>query len=414
MRPVDQFFASVRDVFARNRSTDWTEIGAIALFGSLVVVGIAFWAGRWRTRRETSRRVAEVASRGGLGAADLAYLRRIADAANLNVLEVMTRLPTFERATAAALVVKVPPVHPVEGSGYERVRYLRKALGFSPLPAHHWLISTRELVTGDHVTVNGHSGRVVEVNEASFAVDLPVAVPVALGSVGALGMLAIARPDDSRYLARVRALGVEAPGQDGSRRFFFAHDERPERQQDRAYVRVRVSAGVTLRILDATDPASGGAASAGREGAGGGAGARNAAPAPAVQAPEPPPCETLNGSLVDVSAGGLSLKLEREHNVFLGDLGDWKSSRVLCSFELRDGQRFEDLAALVATVEPLRPAAQGFRLRLAFTGLPHATQDRLSAAVASEQRAPPPPEGLARILPLEDQEDDENQDGAND
>jgi hypothetical protein len=403
MRPVDQFFASVREVFARNRSTDFTQVGAVLLAVILVTVAVGFWVAKRRARLETSRQLAGVANRAGLSAADLAYLRRIAQAANLTLLEVMTRLPSFERATAEALLVKVPPLRPIEGSGYERVRYLRKALGFSPLPAHHWLISTRELIAGDRVTVSGHPGRVSEVNEASFAVDLPAATPVALGGLGAVGTLAIARPDDSRYLARVRGLGVDPPGvPDGGRRFFFAHDERPQRQQDRAYVRVRVSATVTLRVLGGVDAA--GTAEDARPGTGPGA-----LGAPGSDAP----AETLTGTMVDVSAGGLSMKLgprEGEAPLARMDMGDWRHSRVLCSFELRDGQRFENLAGVVATVENLRTAGQGIRLRLAFSGLTESQRDRLSAAVAAEQRAPPAPEGLTRILPLEEEEDDDTDD----
>jgi hypothetical protein len=405
MRPVDQFFASVREVFARNRATDFTQVGAVLLAVILVTVAAWLWVAKRRARLATSRQVAAVATRAGLSAAELAYLRRIAEAANLDVLEVMTRLPSFERATAEALLVKVPPVRPIEGSGYERVRYLRKALGFSPLPAHHWLISTRELIAGDRVTISGHPGRVAEVNEASFAVELPASTPVALGGLGTIGTLAIARPDDSRYLARVRALAVDPPAApDGGRRFFFAHDERPQRQQDRAYVRVRVSTTVTLRLLGGIDAAGTAEDATDRR-------ALAAAGVPAL----PAPLEVLAGTMVDVSAGGLSLKLgPREGAAPLAPLRDWRHSRVLCSFELRDGQRFENLAGVVATVENLRPAGQGIRLRLAFTGLTESQRDRLSAAVAAEQKAPPAPAGLARILPLASQEEQEEEEGDDD
>jgi hypothetical protein len=406
MRPVDQFLSSVREVFARNRTTDWTEVAALLL--GVVVVAIAL--GVWRTRRharlEASRQVKAVAARSGLQARDLDYLRRIASDSHLSLLEVMTRLPTFERATAAALASKVPPLRPADGSGYEHVRYLRKALGFSPLPAHHWLVSTRELVAGDRVNISGRPGRVVEVNEASFAVELPGATPF---DVGVVGTLAIARPDDSRYLARVRTLGVMeivpdgesgAPGpadrgpQGGpvravnpdperQRRYFFAHDERPDRRQDREYVRVRVSGDITLRIV---------------EGAGQGGAPQDSPTSDQALAGTSP---ALVGTLIDVSAGGLSLKLVRDGNGPLVSLGDWKHVKVLCAFHLRDGQhrqhRFEGLEAVVATVEALRPAGQGFHLGLAFTSVSDSERDRLSAAVAAEQRAPAPPDTFARL-----------------
>jgi hypothetical protein len=410
MRPVDQFLSSVREVFARNRTTDWTEVGLLLLGVVLVATALGVWRTRRRARLETSRQVEAVAARSGLQARDLDYLRRIASDSHLSLLDVMTRLPPFERATAAALASKVPPLRPADGSGYEHVRYLRKALGFSPLPAHHWLVSTRELVAGDRVDISGRPGQVVEVNEASFAVELPGATPF---DVGVVGTLAIARPDDSRYIARVRTLGVmeivpdaekaaPAPANRGpqagavravdpdpqrQRRYFFAHDERPDRRQDREYVRVRVSGDITLRSVEGLGQGGAPQDSARLEEA---TDAGRAAPPLSDQA--------LLGTLIDVSAGGLSLKLARDGNGPLVSLGDWKHVKVLCSFHLRDGQhRFERLEAVVATVEALRPAGQGFHLGLAFTSLGDSERDRLSAAVAAEQRAPAPPDTFARL-----------------
>jgi hypothetical protein len=343
MTSVDEFFRSLREVFARNRQADWPRIGL--MLGVAVVVTIALSAGlrHWRARRQDAAAIDAAATAARLTGTDLEYLKGIAAAAGLRVLEVMTSLAPFEHATAVALASEAPPLRPAEGSAFDRVRRLRKALGFSPLSPHLWLLSTRELVDGDRIGVGGASGQVVEVNEASFAVELPwSAAPVPGASIP----LTIDRPDDARYLVRVRVLSVEPPaGASPSGRAFFAHDEQPDRQQHREYVRVRIQGTVTVIVE---------------------------------------PAAPMDGTLVDVSAGGVALDLPTP---LAGPVR--RGAQLRCSFTLGEGERFEALPALVVAAGA-GPRAGEQHLRLSFTSLAGVVRDRLAAAVARHQlRAPP-------------------------
>jgi hypothetical protein len=366
---ADLFLRSVRDVFARNREADWAQIGL--LLGGAVVVSItlSLVIGRQRSRREIARRIDAVTVRAGLTRTDLIYLGKIAAAADLSLLEVMTRLPAFERATAEALASEAEVLRPMPGSAFERIRRLRKALSYAPLPAHHWLLSTRELILGDLVTGGSSTAKVVEVSEASFAVDLPA---TAVPPVGGSANLAIARADDSRYLLRARVLAAEpvassAESAVGSpfRRVFFAHDENPERQQNREHVRVRPRGIVTVRIVDPAKKPS------------------RAAVGPEHPEPDHEPDHGTDGTLVDVSAGGLAMDLPIPSS---GPLR--RAARVRCSFSLGENATFNDLAALIVAAGA-GPRTGMQHLRLSFVALPDAEQDRLALAVAKLQRSPP-------------------------
>jgi len=372
MSAVDQFFQAVREVFAKNRDANWTEIGLLLAAAVVVTIGLSVGLGRWRSRRRVAGRIHAVANAAGLTEAELDHLKRMAAAVGLPALEVMSSLAPFEHATAAALASEVPPLRPGANSAFDQVRRLRKALGFSPLSPHLWLLTTRELVEGDPVAMGDATGRVVEVNEASFAVDLPLP---AAPELGASAPLTIDRADDSRYLARVRLLAVEVPPGSGEgaaagpavRRLYFAHDEQPDRRQHREYVRVRVQGTVTVRSVEpataTADPSIGG-------------GAEHPAPAP-----------TMAGTLVDVSAGGLALDLPTSSGAALR-----RGARLRCSFTLGNGDTFPEVAALVvAAVAGPRAGVQ--HVRLSFTSLTEAARDRLAAAVTRHQRRPLPEAG---------------------
>lgn len=348
MTAVDEFFKSVRDVFAKNRDIDWIHIGLVLGAALVVAITLSVWLGRWRARRRTAARIDARAAATGLTEADCEYLNRIAHAVGLPVLEVMTSLAPFEHATAVALASEAPPLRPVATSAFERVRQLRKALGFSPLSPHLWLLSTRELVEGDPIALGSANGRVVAVNEATFAVDLPES---AVPALGASSLLTIDRADDARYFVRVRLLAVEAPpgapeavdAEVAVRRTFFSHDEQPDRQQHREHVRVRAHGVVTL-----VDSVKG-------------------------------PTATMTGALVDVSAGGLALDLP-----VLPEGAIRRGAQLRCSFKLGEKDTFEEMEALVvAAASGPRPGLQ--HLRLSFTALPEAARDRLAAAVARHQ-----------------------------
>jgi hypothetical protein len=388
MNAVDEFLYSVRGVFAQNRATDWTELGVLLACAIVVISSLTVWLTRRRSQRALAVKIAGVVQSARLSTRDVAFLTQISRAAGLVVFDVMTRLPAFERATAGALAALSPILRPDEGSAFERVRQLRKILGFSPLPAHHWLGSTRELVNGDPITLAMVTTPVVAVNEASFAVDLPMSVAPVRGAEVAMTLV---RQEDSRYLTRVRVLAVEAipvleadagpttsvsGGGARGRRVFFAHDEQPERQQHREHVRVRVQGPVVLRIEGEPQGASGRAAQ--RSGTGiEGASATAAVPTAAASFAE------LSGTLVDVSAGGLALDLHlpaQEARRAVGGAG----ARVRCAFELGTGAAFEDVAAHVVALET-KPGARVQRMRLSFH-LSDGERDRLAAAVARHQR----------------------------
>jgi len=369
MRPIDQFLRSVQESFAENRATNWGRVGlAIAVLVAIVVVTSALIRRR-RRRRARADQIQAVLARAGLSNDDFGDLTRIAAVGEVPVLDVMTRLAPFEHASARWMADEAPTIRPEPSSRFERVRRLRRALGFSPLSAHLWLLSTRELATDDSVSAGGVHGHVSEVNEASFAVEWPVMAAFAQGDDIAL---TIDRPDDARYLSRVQVLQSEvvpalttASGARPSvRRTFLSHDESPERQQDREFIRARISAPIKIQVIDA--PAAAGEARAAA-----------AAPAPAA-AP-------VMGTTVDVSAGGLSLNLPAWPTRAVV-----RGSHVRCWFTLDRQATFEGLVAVVVDARAVavpRPGMQS--LRLAFTALPDADRDRLATAVARHQGGPP-------------------------
>jgi hypothetical protein len=388
MTPVDQFLHSVQESFAANRSTDWTKMGLFTGAAIALSLGTSVWIRRRRSHRELAQRIHSVLAGAGLSSTDLDDLTRIAAAGQLPVLEIMTVLAPFEHATAMMLADEAPTLRPIGGSWFERVRRLRKALGFSPLSAHLWLLSTRELVAGDSVATGGISGHVAEVNEASFAVDWPMTAVLAEGS---LSTLTIDRLDDARYVCRVRLLSAEAVpeittesggGRSAGRRAFFAHDEQPERQQDREHIRLRINAAVRVRIIDRPTkeadaaPAPGAPSSPIVDGA----------PATTPATPASTPASMIAGTIADVSAGGLSLNLPVSTAGALA-----RGVHVLCWFTLDGHATFEALAAVVeAAGAATGPPPGEQHLRLSFVALVDAERDRLAAAVAKHQSAPPP------------------------
>lgn len=358
MSAFDEFFAAAREAFGRNRDVDWPTVGLVLGAAILVAVVLAAGVRRWRTRRRVASEVAALAAAGDLDGDDLDLLRQSARAAGLPLLEVMTSLAPFEHATAEALSAETAVPRPTAGSEFERVRRLRKALGFATLSPHLWLLTTRELAVGDSLALGEAVGQVVEANEAAFAVDLPAG---GLPTVGTVATLTIHRPADARYLARVRVLAVEAlarPGEGAApphsdlRRVFFAHDEQPRRQQQREHVRVPVHGTVAVTIAD---PGPGGRAA--------------------------PRSMRVTGTLVDVSVGGLALDLPAS-----ADNPVRRGARIRCSFIVGEGQSFQDLGALVVAAIPGTIAGTQ-HLRASFTGLNQKQQDALAAAVAAQQRS---------------------------
>jgi hypothetical protein len=363
MTPFNEFVQSVQGSFAANRATSLTRLALLLVAAAVAWWAISVWRRRSGARREMAARIRAVVA-GRLSAADLEDLARIAAAGELPMIDVMTVLAQFEHATGRLLAQEPPTIRPALGSWFERVRHLRRALGFSPLSAHLWLLSTRELVVGDSVVLGASPGRVAEVNEASFAVDWPatvVLVPDTNLSV------TIDRPDDARYVSRVRVLGVdmlpasrESDGRPAGVRGFFAHDEQPERQQDREYLRLRISAPVRVQISD--PPAAAGATGP-------------------TAVPPLGPVPLIAGTIVDVSAGGLSLNLPVPPSGLLV-----RGRHVHCWFALDDQANFEALPAVIVAADPVKGPPPGQQhLRLAFVSLHERDRDRLVAAVARLQ-----------------------------
>ena len=374
MRPVDEFLHSVQDSFAANRATSLVGLGLV--LAAIVAVGwpASVWLRRRRERNRRAERVRAIAARAKLSEGQLADLHRIAEAAALPLLDVMTVVSAFERATAKLLAREPATLHPQPRSEHARVRQLRLALGFSPLSPHLWLLTTRELVTGDGVTSGGRRGLVAEVDEATFAVDWPLGTAPATAPE-AITTLTVDRPDDARYLVRARvmqigpaplppaSLAASAPDRPPLTRVFFAHDEQPERQQHRAYMRLRLPPTLTARVQILERPES--------PDAGG------------------PPPSTADAVIVDVSAGGLALSLTLPSD----GRGIGHGATVRCWFALDAEATFDAIPALVVSVEAGSGARTGEQLlHLAFTTLEEARRDRLAAAITRLQiaaRTPP-------------------------
>ena len=375
MRPVDEFLRSVQDSFAANRANSLAGL-ALALAAAIAIGWPAsVWLRRRRARRRRGQQVREIAARAKLTDVQLADLHRIAETAAIPLLDIMTVVSAFEHATAKVLAREAPTLHPEPRSEHARVRQLRLALGFSPLSPHLWLVTTRELVAGDSVTSGGSRGHVAEVDEATFAVDWPVESAPGVGPDGVVA-LTIDRPDDARYLVRVRVMQVGpaplapatqaagTPERAALTRVFFAHDEQPERQQHRAYMRLRLPPTLTARVHIVEQSESVGEAPAGA--------------AAAV------PASAAHTTIVDVSAGGLALALTRPPDGRAVDHG----ATVRCWFALDAEATFDALPALVVSVEPSGGARPGEQLlHLAFLAIEEARRDRLVAAITRLQLA---------------------------
>jgi hypothetical protein len=338
MSDTQEFFDSLRSAFARDPRPVWLMV----LLGVVLLVPIAATLARWRARvtlrrglHEASVRLAEERR---LSDAQVVFVEGLAERAAVSPLDLMQHLAVFERATARELLRHVrDPDLDHEGVA-KKIAGLRAALGFHILPPDHWLLSTRELQTGDQVKLGTAVLTVTAVSEAHFALALETATkPVGAGTTA----MEVIRPHDARYIIHCKVLGTAQV--DGQWQMRLGHDEHPERLQQRAYVRVRVDRPISWVELEK-----------GRK-----------KPGPA-----------LEGHIVDVSAGGISF--DSPHSEPQGSLHE-------CSFELAEGAKFKDVGIIVIDVTPAREQAD-FRIRAAFSGLSNAERDRLAAAVAWHER----------------------------
>ncbi len=334
MNQADEFFKSVRDAFAPGAGLH-VPPGWLAAFGGILVLA---WAiARFARRHREARTLQGLARDRGLSADDLDLVVRLAKRSHAAPAHVLTRVAVFDHVTAEALANEAPARAPATGSLPWQLRQLRRTLGFDVIPAHHWLLTTRELLDGDELDVGGARARVTGVNELSFTARFEDHEPAIGPREGVV--ITVIRPDEARYRARCRVLEA------GGGELLLAHDESLERVQLRDSVRVRVNGDVAFTPVR-----------------------QIAARSPAV----------VRGAMHDVSAGGLSI------DVSTGITGP---SVALCTFTLAEGERFENIAAKVLDGKP--SGRDRFRVRLAFTGLPDAELSRIVRAVAWHERHGP-------------------------
>lgn len=338
----ESFFQSVRARFAQHADPVWV---ALALALIVLLIALLAWRASRRARWAELTVARTVATRQNLPAEDFEYLGRMARTAGVSLTDLLTRIGVFERVTARVLAQETPTPTPGVVSAFARIRDLRVKLGFDVLPPHHWLFTSRELGRGERLTVAGRPALVLDVNEACLTLRLMGDAKVPGGEAPLL--VELIRADDARYVLRCRVLGSEHG--DGHRRVFLAHDERPERQQVREWVRVRVDLPVHCQTLHADNPAAGGRLLA-----------------------------RFEGRIVDLSAGGMALETAA---------GVGEGTLVKCSFVLGNGSSFEELTAVVVGARSGQP---GESLRLAFTDIPERERDRLVAAVAWHEQNPTP------------------------
>jgi choline dehydrogenase-like flavoprotein len=352
MTPVDTFLRSVRTAFQPGEGIPTWIWPCIALAVPLAIA-LRRWSVLHARRRQDETAFARLLTAQGLSTADGAVLLQLASRSSQPPLDVATRLDAFERATARALAGQpLPATAPPTPDGREatvsaddndvfaRVHRLRRALGFHVVPDHVPLSTTREFVPGMRVKLDDVPAIVVEVNEAWFAVE---ATDAALKprAPGTTAFVTFTRGHDARYVAHCALVSQETIGAVGSfRKRFLLHDEKPQRHQLRAAVRVNAQGAVTLLP-------------------------REAAPTK-VNRPTP---AAVEGTLIDISVGGFAA----EAPVALA------AGTALHASITWAGESYRELPAAV-----LKCDARGvrFHLRLEFRGLSTDDDARLSAAIA--------------------------------
>ena len=343
MSPVDSFLHSVRGAFAPSYDTAW--IGAVIV--AAVTTGILL--GRWRAR--LLRRRADVASFAAfvsekrLSGAQSRLLAQLGARIGLPPLEVGAHLDAFERATAQMLASETPTpasgmVRSERDGGddvFARLHALRRALGFHVVPDHLALSTTRQLVPGTHLAVGAAGGEVMEVNEAWFGVIAGPDTTFPTGGPG--GTLRITFTRDARYIIRCAVLAADPPH--APRKLFLRHDEKPERHQLRAAVRVTAQGTVhlTSRLGGEPEPTVG-------------------------------ESKSVAAELIDISVGGLAATASQPV----------KPGTALHVAITWDGDVYAELPAAVRGCQE-KPGGR-FIIRLEFRGLPAQEESRLAAAIA--------------------------------
>ena len=344
MTPVDSFLHSVRGAFTPSYDTVWVWAALLSVVVTVIVLG------RWHARRLRGRAgaaaFAAFVTEKRLSGEQTRMLVKLGAGIGVSALAVGQALDLFERATAQALGAETPTAgsgvrrkeHDGADDVYTRLNALRRALGFNVVPDHLPLSTTRELVPGTHVAVAGAGGEVMEVNEAWFGVLAGPDTTFPAGAPGATLRMTFTR--DARYVARCTVLSVDPPH--APRKLLLRHDERPERHQLRAAVRVNAQGSVQLLPWPMATPTN----------------------------DEPAPDAGVPADLIDISVGGLAAIAARS-------VRPGTSVHVAITW---DGEFYRDLPAAVLRCD--EKLAGRFVVRLEFRGLPAPEEGRLAAAIA--------------------------------
>jgi hypothetical protein len=328
MDPVEAFLSSLRESFRPSDGSPWPLL-ALACGILLALTCAVLLYVRVQTRRRDAAEVRALAAERGLSAGDVELLTRLATRAGIPAALAMTSLAAFERVTARELARRPARTAIRPGDIWSLLGGLRARLGFSELPPHSQLHSTRELAPGLPIKAGASAGRVEEVTEAYLRASFRDRPDLAVGAIIELDLV---RLEDARYKLHCRLLAAE--GRE-PRSLVFAHDERPQRIQLRDFARVRVQGQVELKPDEPR-----------------GEGAADASGAAAVR-----------GEMIDVSLGGMLVESQEPIPA---------EAALACSFSLEDAT-FRGLPARVVRCA----AAVGGRHRI------HLEQDRLSGAIAS-------------------------------
>ena len=343
MTPVDSFLHSVRGAFTPSYDTTW--IWAVLLAAVTTFIVLARWRTRSMGRRAGAAAFAAFVAEKRLGGEQTRLLAQLGAGIEVPALEVGNSLDAFERATARLLASETPtpasgiarPERDGADDVFTRVHELRRALGFHVVPDHLALSTTRELVPGTHVAVGAAGGEVMEVNEAWFGV---IAGPDNTFSVAAPdATLRITFTRDARYIVRCPMLAADPPH--APRKLLLRHDEKPERHQLRATVRVTAQGTALLSSRSGGAPDAAGGES-----------------------------QAIAAEMIDVSVGGLAALAPQA-------LRPGTAVHVALTW---DGEVYRELPATVLRCDE-KPGGR-FLLRFEFRGLPAPEESRLAAAIA--------------------------------
>ena len=366
MKPVDTFLQSVRDAFQQGDGVSGgLAAGLVAGVAAIVVVAIlvARWLGRRAQGRASRAAFAQLLIERRLSADDGRVITRLAARAGVAPAVLATHLDVFERATAAELAdhVAVPTAGAVDSGAagddaFARIHRLRRALGFHVVPDHVPLLTTRELVPGTPAAANGLPGTITAVTEGWFTVGAAPGATLPTLPTAATATVTFTRGHDARYVVRCVVALADPPR--APTQLFLRHDERPERHQLRATVRVSARGTIELSprvAAPAGDAHDGHTAAA-----------------------------TIHGTLIDISVGGVAMQSPVAVPV----------GAALHAAITWQGDTYRDLPVWVLHCDA---RAGAHVVRLEFRGLPATEDARLATAIARQSARvddkPAPPEG---------------------